>query len=99
TRFSRDWSSDVCSSDLHLDVGIAVLQVEAADQVAVGLDAVGIVDVARRQEAQQVGFAGLDLVLEAVGRKRVVADELDRGDAGLRSEERRGGKERGTRRP
>ena len=67
----------------HLHVGIAVLQVEAADQVAIGFDPVRIVDVAGREEAQQVGFAGLDDVLQAIGRIRVVADEFDRLDAGL----------------
>ncbi len=35
-------------------VGIAVLQVEAADQVTVGFDAIRIVDVAVAEEAQQV---------------------------------------------
>ena len=52
----------------HLHVGKAVLQVEAANQVAVGLDAVGIVDVIAAEEAQEVGFVGLDDVLQAVGR-------------------------------
>ena len=66
-----------------LNVGIAVLQIEAADQVAVGLDAVGVIDVGRAQERQQVAFAGLDDVLQAIGRVRVVADELDLLDAGL----------------
>ncbi|MET0877330.1 MAG: POTRA domain-containing protein, partial [Tardiphaga sp.] len=37
------------------------------------LDAIRIVDVAGRQEAQDVGFAGLDHVLEAVGRIELVA--------------------------
>src|SRR6185369_8240958 len=60
-----------------------VLEVEAADQVAVGLDAVGIVDVAAAKEAQQVRFARLDDVPQAVGRERDVADEVDRLDAGL----------------
>ena len=44
--------------DLH--VGKAVLQIEAANQVAVGLDAVGIVDVVAAEEAQQVRFVRLD---------------------------------------
>ncbi|MGY4595805.1 hypothetical protein ACVWXL_003551 [Bradyrhizobium sp. GM22.5] len=66
-----------------LDVGETVLEIEAADQVAVGLDPIGIVDVAAGEEAQQVGFVRLDDVAQAVGRVRVVADELDRLDAGL----------------
>ena len=69
----------------HLHVGKAVLEIEAANQVAVGLDPVRIVDVAAAEEAQQVGFVGLDDVLEAIGRIGVVADELDRLDAGLRA--------------
>ncbi len=52
--------------DLH--VGVAVLEIEAADQVAVGLDPIGIVDVGAAEEAQEVGFARLDDVLQAVGR-------------------------------
>ena len=52
----------------HLHVGKAVLEVEAANQVAIGLDPVRIVDVAAAEEAQQVGFAGLDDVLQAIGR-------------------------------
>ena len=67
--------------DLH--VGITVLEVEAANQVAIGLDPVGIVDVGAAQEAQKVGFARLDDVLQAIGRIGDVADELDRPDAGL----------------
>ena len=38
----------------HLHVGKAVLQIEAADQIAVGFDAVGIVDVGGLQKAQEV---------------------------------------------
>ena len=67
----------------HLHVGKAVLEIEAANQVAVGLDAVGIVDVVAAEEAQQVRFARLDDVAQAIGRVGAVADELDRLDAGL----------------
>ena len=67
----------------HLNVGEAVLQVKAANQVAVGFDAVRIVDVAAAEEAQQIGFVGLDDVLEAIGRVGGVADEFDGLDAGL----------------
>ena len=68
-------------NDLH--VGIAVLQIEAADQVAVSFDTVRIVQVTGGQEAEEVRLAGLDHVLQAVRRKRLVADELDRAHAGL----------------
>ena len=52
--------------DLH--VGKAVLEIVAPDQVAVGLDPIRIVDVVAAEEAQQVRFARLDDVLEAIGR-------------------------------
>src|SRR5262245_15161184 len=67
----------------HLYVGIAVLQVEAANQVAVGFDPVRIVDVGAAEEAQQVRFARLDDVAQAIGRISDVADEIDRPYAGL----------------
>ena len=67
----------------HLHVGEAVLQIEAANQVAIGLDPIRIVDIIATQEAQQVQFVGLDDVLQTVGRISLVADELDRFDAGL----------------
>lgn len=67
----------------HLDVGETVLEIETANQVAVGLDAIGIVEVVAGEEAQQVRFVRLDDVAQAVGRERVIADELDRLDAGL----------------
>ena len=69
----------------HLHVGKAVLQIKAANQIAIGLDPVRIVDVAAAEEAQQIRFVGLDDVLEAIGRIGVVADELDRLDAGFRA--------------
>ena len=47
-----------CRNNLH--VGIAVFEIKAPDQVAIGLDAVGIVNVSRLQEAQECGLGGLD---------------------------------------
>ena len=67
----------------HLNVGEAVLEIKTANQVAVGLDPVGVVDVGAAKEAQQVQFAGLDDVLQAIGRIGDVTDEFDRLDAGL----------------
>ena len=67
--------------DLH--VGIAVLEVEAPDQIAVGLHAVGVVDVGGLQEAQEIGLGGLDHLFQAPRRIGLVADEIDRLDAGL----------------
>jgi hypothetical protein len=62
----------------HLHVGEAALQIIAANKVAIRLDPVRIVDVAAAKKAQQVRFMRLDDVLEPIGRKSVVADELDR---------------------
>ena len=58
-------------------------QIEAAQQVAVGLDAVGIIEVAAGEEAQDVGGPGLDDALEPVGRKGAAADEIDPFDRRL----------------
>ena len=56
--------------DLH--IGEAVLQIEATNQVAIGLDPVRIVDVGAAKKAQQIRFAGLDDVLQAVRRVGVL---------------------------
>ncbi len=69
----------------HLYVGKTVLQIIAADQIAIGFDPVRIVDVSAAEEAQQIRFARLDDILEAIRRISVVADELDRLDAGFRA--------------
>ncbi len=66
-----------------LNVGKAVLEVETPDQIAVGLDAIGIVDVGRLQEAQEIRFRGLDHLFEAPVRIGIVADKDDLLDAGL----------------
>ena len=60
-----------------------MLQIEAANQIAIGLDPVRIVDVTAADEAQQIQFVGLDDVLQPIGRISVVADEFDRPDAGF----------------
>ena len=67
----------------HLHIGETVAEVKAADQVAIGLDAVGVVDVVTAEKAQQARFAGLDDVLQAIGRIDDVADEFDRFDSGF----------------
>src|SRR5882757_3913992 len=69
----------------YLHVGKTVLEVKAANQIAIGLDPVRIVDVAAAKEAQQIGFVRLDDVLETVRGISVVADELDRLDTGFRA--------------
>src|SRR4030088_2087554 len=67
----------------HLHVGKTVLEVKAANQIAIGLDPVRIVDVAAAKEAQQIGFMRLDDVLETVRGISIVADEIDRLDTGF----------------
>jgi hypothetical protein len=54
-----------------------VLQVKAANQVAVGFNPVRIVDVGPAKKAQQIRFMRLDDVLETIRRIGTVADELD----------------------
>ncbi len=67
------------------DVDEAVFEIVAPQEVAIDLDAVGIVDVVRLEEAQPVRLAGLDDVLETLVGEGFVADEHDLGDAGLRA--------------
>ncbi len=70
-----------CGDDLH--VGETVLQIIASNKVTIGLDTIRIVDVVAAEEAQEIRLARLDDVLQPVGRISLVADELDRVDAGL----------------
>ena len=65
------------------DVDEAVLQVEPAQQFAIRLDTVRIVDVAGLQERQEAGLRRLDDVAQAVVRIEAIADEFDALDAGL----------------
>ena len=66
-----------------LEVGIAVLQVVAADQFEVGGNAVGIVDVGILEERQEVHFRRLHQADQLAGRIGLVAREIDDLDAGL----------------
>src|SRR5690606_40913997 len=86
TRFSRDWSSDVCSSDLT--VAQAQRRVEAAieDRRRIGGGAI--------VHGQRLADLLADVQVDAVVRVHRRLDLED--DAGLRSEERRVGKERGS---
>ena len=67
--------------DAHIDV--AVLEIKPAQQLAIRLDPVRIIDVAGLQECENSGLRGLDHVLEPERRVGAVADELDGLDAGL----------------
>src|SRR5690606_41008379 len=86
TRFSRDWSSDVCSSDLFLHAEVEFLDVFLLEQPGAGI---GHHDAADLQHIAVMG-----------GVQRHVGVLLDQQDGGLllgvdadRSEERRVGSE------
>ena len=52
----------------HAHVRIAVLEIEAADQVAVGFDAVGIIDVGRLEECEQRNHVVSDVLISSLSR-------------------------------
>src|SRR4029077_15030477 len=72
-----------CRDDSYVD--IAVLEVEAAQQLAIGFHPVGIVDIASLQEGEKPRRRGLDDVFETVRRIGAIADEVDLSDPGLRA--------------
>src|SRR5690606_40940008 len=86
TRFSRDWSSDVCSSDLghvvRLDVA-AVAEDAPPEAVRTGLEDLGLHAAAVRAVAE-ASLPGLDRLPAAAGPARHREE---------RSEERRVGQE------
>src|SRR3546814_13258294 len=86
-----DWSSDVCSSDLHL-VAFALVVAAATDAVHPlgGVDRVKIGGERPRQRLGTVGFEARQRTRQLVGRGTLGAPP-DRGDT--RSEKRRVGKE------
>ncbi len=65
-------------SDAH--VGIAVLQVEAAQKLAVEIQAVGVVDGGRPQEIEDVRLGGADGAAQLGVAERSVADEIHAND-------------------
>src|SRR5690606_39505598 len=91
TRFSRDWSSDVCSSDLHdIEPGIASTQsrinivlLQALDLVFVGFVVVG--DTRAVRDRREVGVILARTAGDGAGLKARSVD------TGVRSEERRVG--------
>ena len=58
-------------------IGIAVFQVETTQQIAVGFDTIGVINVGSLQETQKIAFGSLDHVLQTAGRKGVRSDKTD----------------------
>ena len=65
------------------EIGIAVLQVVAADQFEVGGDPVRIINVRSLDEAEEIGFRRGHQIAQARRRIHAVAGEIDLLDAGL----------------
>src|SRR5437868_10463035 len=55
TRSKRDWSSDVCSSDLAVDPLGMARQAQSATRVVLGGDGIRIAHGRRRSEERRVG--------------------------------------------
>src|SRR5690606_40785676 len=97
TRFARDWSSDVCSSDLlaaapTLTAGTKLLQSFEGDGFGdwqVDGPAFGLAPVVERTEEMNASFRGYA--------NESFACSAHGGDTPTRSEERRGGQRCGTR--
>ena len=67
---------------VHARVGEAVLEVVAAQQLLVALDALGIVERRALEDVEPAGLAGGDDVAQLARRERAVADEGDAVDLG-----------------
>src|SRR5690606_40960685 len=93
-RFSRDWSSDVCSSDLYIDTTEPIAYVTEHLKANAGNVHIGVVSGGTRTTVQRtLSVLGLTDYIEVL----VCAGETPNGkpfpDPFLRSEERRVGKE------
>ncbi len=66
-----------------MHVGEPVLHVETAQEISIGLDTVGVVDIAGFKKPEPPGFGGLDDPLQTRFGKFAVADERDALDACL----------------
>src|SRR5690606_39688493 len=82
TRFSRDWSSDVCSSDLVASFAYSITTVEQALELGFFLWCERLFGIFFCQEVESAKSGGF---------------EYTEGDKRIRSEERRVGKERKAR--
>src|SRR5690606_36597986 len=79
TRFSRDWSADVCSSDLLRKLCRGLIELKRAelteDRDAAIAAEFELVQVAREQPEWAVGWYGLGMSRLALARARVIAKE------------------------
>src|SRR5207248_5435324 len=91
TRSYGDWSSDVCSSDLHVD--------RDADRPGLVRDGArdGLPDPPRRVGRELVTLAVVELLDRADETDVPFLDQVEEAHAAARSEERRVGKEGGCR--
>src|SRR6266545_4248044 len=81
---ARSWIElDRRRHDAHIDV--AVLQIEATQQLAISLDAIRIIDVVALQEREEPRLGRPHHLLEAEAGIDAVADELDAPDIGARA--------------
>src|SRR5690606_39645816 len=95
TRFSRDWSSDVCSSDL-IQVRLAIIYVLL---ILVAVQVIGVYFV-RTLESMFLRTSSENMSKQVQLLATFVEPYLlaiQNGDEDVRSEERRGGKEESTR--
>jgi hypothetical protein len=67
----------------HADIRKTLAEIEAAQQFAVGLDLVGIVDIVAQHETEDIALAGLDHGLELPLAEGPVSGKIDRLDGGL----------------
>src|SRR5690606_40039630 len=88
TRFSRDWSSDVCSSDLSKLAGETVEQTKAPS-VPLPPDAGDGSKVSLYSESLEYLFK----TIEEIGLVAILHNDMYRVEVNYRSEERRVGKE------
>src|SRR5690606_41204789 len=88
TRFSRDWSSDVCSSDLHTERDPAIGPFDHRGQADVITE-----DLVRGVPAFEIFERRSRKELDGLSRTRLIRAEVNDGNTFERSEERRVGKE------
>src|SRR5690606_39344935 len=91
TRFSRDWSSDVCSSDLAVGSGVL-----AGGSMRAVLEAAGYTDVLAKSQGSANPHNVVKATFNALGLLREPVQVAKQRNVSLRSEERRVGKESET---